>query len=149
MAISLRKDSGKGSVGLDIDGGFVAAVQAARGQIQRVASTELPPGVVTEGEVGDPEALIAALKSFFKDHALPRRVRLGVSNQQIVVRQIELPRIDDDDERAAAVRFQAAEAIAMPLDEAVLDHQVTGFSEAGDVERMQVIVVAARKTMIA
>ena len=151
MALSLRKDSGRGSVGLDIDGGFLAAVQSTSdGQIQRAASVELPAGVMADGEVGDRDALAAALKDFFKEHSLPRSVRLGVANQQIVVRQIELPRIDDRDEREAAVRFQAAEAIAMPLDEAVLDHQVAGYVNSADgVERMQVVVVAARRSMVA
>ena len=150
MALSLRKDSGRGSVGLDIDGGFLAAVQASSdGQIQRAASVELPAGVMADGEVGDRDALAEALKDFFKAHDLPRSVRLGVANQQIVVRQIELPRIDDRDEREAAVRFQAADAIAMPLDEAVLDHQVAGYVNSADgVERMQVVVVAARRTMV-
>jgi type IV pilus assembly protein PilM len=70
-------------------------------------------------------------------------------NQQIVVRVVELPRIEDDAQRDAAVRFQASEAIAMPLDEAVLDHQVAGFTTAHDgTPRMQVVLVAARRKMI-
>ena len=76
-------------------------------------------------------------------------MRLGVSNQQIVVRVVELPRIEDEKQRDAAVRFQAAEAIAMPLDEAVLDHQVAGYTQAPDGSpRMQVVLVAARRSMI-
>ena len=58
-------------------------------------------------------------------------MRLGVANQQIVVRVVELPRIEDEKQRDAAVRFQASEAIAMPLDEAVLDHQVAAFTAGG------------------
>jgi type IV pilus assembly protein PilM len=66
-----------------------------------------------------------------------------------VVRVVELPRIEDEKQREAAVRFQAAEAIAMPLDEAVLDHQVAGYTEAPDgTPRMQVVLVAARRSMI-
>jgi type IV pilus assembly protein PilM len=95
------------------------------------------------------DGLADALKSFVAETGLPKSVRLGVSNQQIVVRVIELPRIEDEKQRDAAVRFQAAEAIAMPLDEAVLDHQVAGYMEAPDGSpRMQVVVVAARRSMI-
>jgi type IV pilus assembly protein PilM len=148
MALSLLNKAGRSSVGLDVDGGYVAAVQASNGQIARAVSTDLPAGVMTDGEVGDRDALSAALSDFFKQNDLPRNVRLGVANQQIVVRQIELPRIDDRAEREAAVRFQAADAIAMPLDEAVLDHQVTGYTTVDGVERMQVIVVAARRAMV-
>ncbi len=76
-------------------------------------------------------------------------MRLGIANQQIVVRVIELPRIEDAKQREAAVRFQAAEAIAMPLNEAILDHQVAGYAEGPDgTPRMQVVLVAARRTMV-
>jgi type IV pilus assembly protein PilM len=149
MAISLRKDAGKGTVGLDIDGGYLAAVQASQGKIERAASAELNPGVMADGEVSDRDALSSALKDFFKHNDFSRNVLLGVSNQQIVVRQLELPKIEEREDQEAAVRFQAEEAIAMPLDEAVLDHQITGYSKSSDgVDRMHVIVVAARRSMV-
>ena len=149
MARSPRKSSSNGAVGLDLDGAFIAAVQASDGAIARAVSQDLEPGLISEGEVTDGPALSAALKTFFKEKELPRRVRLGVSNQQIVVRSLELPRIEDAAERAAAVRFQAADAIAMPLDEAVLDHQVVGETVSPDgAARSQVVVVAAREAMI-
>ena len=72
-----------------------------------------------------------------------------MANQQIVVRVVELPRIEDEKQRDAAVRFQAAEAIAMPLDEAVLDHQVAGYTEGPTAPRAcRSCVVAARRSMI-
>jgi type IV pilus assembly protein PilM len=149
VAISLRRNSDGGTVGLDIDGRFLAAAQVHGGKLTTVASAPLPAGVLVDGEVADPAALTAALKEFVSANKLPRRVQLGVSNQQIVVRVLDLPRIDDDSERDAAMRFQAAEAIAMPLDEAVLDHQIAGYSEAEEGgQRMQVVVVAARRSMI-
>jgi len=149
MALSLRKNSDGGTVGLDIDGRFLAAVQVQAGRLTNVASAELPEGVLADGEVVDRDALSAALKDFVAEAKLPRRVQLGVSNQQIVVRVLELPRIDDPSERDAALRFSAADAIAMPLDEAVLDHQIAGYVTNSDgAERMQVVVVAARRTMI-
>jgi type IV pilus assembly protein PilM len=149
MAISLRKNSDGGSVGLDIDGRFVAAARVQDGRLASVASAELPVGALADGEVADRAALTAALKEFAAANKLPRHVRLGVSNQQIVVRVLDLPRIDDASERDAALRFQAAEAIAMPLEEAVLDHQIAGYANRGDGgERMQVVVVAARRSMI-
>jgi type IV pilus assembly protein PilM len=104
---------------------------------------------VSDGEVVNRDGLADALKTFAAEAGLPKSVRLGVANQQIVVRVVELPRIEDEKQRDAAVRFQAAEAIAMPLDEAVLDHQVAGYTEAPDgTPRMQVVLVAARRKMI-
>ena len=149
MALSLRKNSSSGSVGLDIDGRFLAAVQSNGGRIAQSASMELPDGLVSDGEVIDTDGLGEALKEFAGKASLPKSVLLGVANQQIVVRLIELPRIDNDAEREAAIRFQAAEAIAMPLDEAVLDHQVASYEEDADgTKRMQVVLVAARRAMV-
>jgi Tfp pilus assembly PilM family ATPase len=149
MAFSLRKSSGGGTFGLDIDGRYLAAAQVADGRVVRAASLDLPEGLVNDGEVTDAEALAKHLKSFVADAGLPRNVCLGVANQQIVVRVVELPRIEDEKQRDAAVRFQAAEAIAMPLDEAVLDHQLAGYADAPDgTPRMQVVVVAARRKMV-
>jgi type IV pilus assembly protein PilM len=150
MAFSLlRKSSQNGTVGLDVDGRYVAGVQTSAGKITAATSTDLPEGLVADGEVVDPAGLGAALKSFAAEAALPRKVRLGVANQQIVVRLIELPPIEDPSERDAAVRFQAAEAIAMPLEEAVLDYHVVGHGEsAEDTRRMRVVVAAARRSMV-
>jgi type IV pilus assembly protein PilM len=149
MAFSVRKSSAAGSVGLDIDGRYLAAAQVVDGRVTRGASQSLPEGLLRDGEVVDAQALGQQLKSFAATTGLPRNVRLGVVNQQIVVRVVELPRIEDDNQRDAAIRFQASEAIAMPLDEAVLDHQVAGFTTAHDgTARMQVVLVAARRKMI-
>ena len=149
MSLSLRKNSSGGSVGLDIDGRYLAAAQVENGRVVRGVSLDLPAGLVSDGEVVNRDGLAEALKNFVTEAGLPKSVRLGVANQQIVVRVVELPRIEDEKQRDAAVRFQAAEAIAMPLDEAVLDHQVAGYSEAPDGSpRMQVVLVAARRSMI-
>ena len=149
MSLRTRKDRSTGAVGLDIDGVFLAAVQASDGRLTRAASTDLEPGLMTDGEVTDPAALGQALGRFFDDNNLPKRVRLGISNQQIVVRQLEMPNIDDASDRDAAIRFQAAETIAMPLDEAILDYTIIGPTDDPEgASRMNVVVVAARKSMV-
>jgi type IV pilus assembly protein PilM len=137
------------TVGLDIDGEYLAAVVADGGSIGRMASIDMPPGVTTDGEVTDEAALAEVLKRMFAEHKLPRRVRLGVVNQQIVVRHLDMPLIEDPAEQEAAVRFQAADAIAMPLEDAVLDYQVIGAHETQDGSvRQRIMVVAARTSMI-
>lgn len=150
MAIGLGRSGPQGHIGLDVDGAFLAAVEVREGRVVRAHSADLAPGVLSEGEVNDPHALTVALKEFFKRHDLPRRVRLGVANRQIAVRSLDLPPIEDEAQRQAAVRFQAADAIAMPLEEVVLDYQVVGTTttpEGG--ERARIVVVAAREAMIA
>lgn len=149
MAIELTRRGPRGRVGLDIDGAYLAAVETQEGRVTRAASTDLPAGVVVDGEVNDQAALSDALKAFFRRHSLPRRVHLGVANSQIAVRSMDLPPIEDEIQRAAAVRFQASEAIAMPLDEVVLDYQVVGDSTGPEgTPRTRIVVVAARQSMI-
>src|SRR5919112_3439931 len=126
MAKSGANSGPRGSVGLDLDGDFLSAVTVADGRIQSAISSDLPEGVMRDGEVVDSDALGHLLKEIFRAASLPRDVRLGVANQQIVVRQLELPRIEEDKDLEAAVRFQAGEAIAMPINEVVLDFQRVG-----------------------
>ncbi|HYH58721.1 MAG TPA: pilus assembly protein PilM [Thermoleophilaceae bacterium] len=149
MATKRNTTGPTGSVGLDLDGDFLAAVTVADGRIQSAVSAELPHGVMSDGEVINPEGLGDVLREIARAGALPRDVRLGVANQQIVVRQLELPRIEEDKDLEAAVRFQASETIAMPLNEVVLDFQRVGDSvDAEGNPRTNVVVVAARESMI-
>jgi len=147
--IPARRRGPRGTVGLDLDGTFVAAVQMASGEIVRAVSRDLDPGVISDGEVADVAALSETLREFFERTGLPQRVRLGVANQQIVVRHLELPWIDDPAEREAAIRLQASEALPMPLEEVVLDYQLIERGTTPDeLVRMPVIVAAARESMI-
>ncbi len=140
-------------VGLDIEAGSIAATQVAvNGTAQVTASAigALEPGAFHEGEVLDAERLSAALKAFFAEHKLSKRVRLGIGNQRLVVRMMRLPAIDDPKEMEAAVRFQAQEQVPMPLDQAVLEHQVVGGvpAEEGSSAQVDVVVAAARREMV-
>jgi type IV pilus assembly protein PilM len=149
MALRLGNRSARTAVGLDLDGSYVAAVAMSGGVIQQAASIEMPSGLIRDGEVEDVQAVSHLLRDFMKQHGFGKNVWLGVANQQIAVRSLDIPPIEDDDERAAAVRFQASEAVAMPLDEAVLDYQVIGQATTPEGSgAMRVIVVAAREPMI-
>jgi type IV pilus assembly protein PilM len=149
MQILRRNKGAQGTMGLDIDGAYLAAAQVSGGRIQNAASATLESGIVVDGEVADADRLVEALRDFVGEHSLPRNVRLGVSNQQIAVRHLDLPKIADREERETAVRFQASEAMPMPLDDAVVDYSVVGehTSEEG-APRERVVVVAARRPMI-
>jgi type IV pilus assembly protein PilM len=149
-----RKTNTGGIAGLEIEAGSIAAteVQGANGsaQVKASAIAPLPPGIFHEGEVVDPDGLAGALKSLFGSHKLSKRVRLGIGNQRVVVRTVRLPAIEDPKQLEAAVRFQAQEQIPMPLDQAVLEHQVVGGvpAEEGSTPLLDVVVVAARRDMV-
>ena len=146
-----RRSSGAGLVGLDIQPGYVAAVQAdVNGSIavRAAAGMALPPDTIREGEVLDESLLSETLRGLFRDGTLEKRVRIGVANQRTVLRMLELPPVTDRKELAAAVRFQAEDQIPMPLSNAVLDFQSLGTYDTPNGERQRVVVVAAQRDMV-
>ncbi len=149
--IKLGRRGGANIVGLDIQPGHVAAVQAhVNGgvTVKHAAGAPLPADIVREGEVLDEGVLAETLRELFKDGDLDRRVRLGVANQRTVLRTLDLPPVDDRKEIEAAVRFQAQEQVPMPLSNAVLDFHALGIVDTPEGQRQRVVLVAAQRDMI-
>ncbi len=150
MKILSAKKKTTATVGLDIDTGSVAAAElpGAAGSL-RAGVEPLPAGAFREGEVVDPDAVSAALGRLFSNHDLSKRVRLAVASQGVVFRTLRLPVIEDPAQLKSAVRFQAQEQIPMPLESAIIDHQVIGASVGEDGNRqIDIAVVAARKETV-
>jgi type IV pilus assembly protein PilM len=148
-----KKRAPKSSVvGLELDPGHLAAAEVhVNGAITltRGAVAPLRPGIMRDGEVSDPVALTEALKTLFEEHELPKRVRLGIANQRIVVRTLDLPPVDDPAAIAAAVASQAPDHIPMPMNEAIVDHQPLGMVQTPSGQpKMRVVVVAVRREMV-
>jgi type IV pilus assembly protein PilM len=139
-------------VGLDLDPGYIAAAEVTVNgspTLQRGVVAPLRPGVLRDGEVADVAGLGDALKSFFAENELPNRVRLGIANQRIVVRTLDLPLLDDEKALGAAVKVEAPDHIPMPIDEAVIDWQSLGTVQtASGQECTRVVVVAVRREMV-
>jgi type IV pilus assembly protein PilM len=145
----------KNVVGLKIGASRLTAARLAvngRAEVLQLAESPLAPGVIAGGEVRDVPALAEALKGFFKRHKLPKRnVRVGVANNRIGVRTIEVAGIDDPKQLGNAVRFRAQEALPIPIDEAVLDFQILseGTSAEGQTTKRVLLVVAYRDLIAA
>jgi type IV pilus assembly protein PilM len=150
-SLKLGRHRGADVVGLDIQPGFIAAVEAhVNGSIRavRAVTATLEGDIVPEGEVADEMALSAALRDLFADSGMGRRVRVGVANQRTVLRILEMPPLDDPKELAAAVRFQAQDQVPMPLSNAVLDFHSLGMVDTPAGPRQRVVLVAAQRDMI-
>jgi type IV pilus assembly protein PilM len=150
-----RGGSRRGDViGLRVGSSQIAAARVhANGgfELVQLARTPLAPGVVVGGEVREPDALAAALKSFFAEHKLPRRnVRLGVASGRIGVRVLEVPPVDDQRQLENAIRFRAHAEIPIPLAEAVLDHVHVGdaVDEHGNPVRRFLVAFAHRDLVL-
>jgi type IV pilus assembly protein PilM len=151
LKLSLGHRSGPAVVGLDIQPGFVGAVQArVNGSIvaERAAVLPLPADAVREGEVVDEADLSRVLRELFSNERLTKRVRVGVANQRTVMRTLELPPMTDRKELAAAVQFQAQDQVPMPLSNAVLDFHPLGIVDTPAGPRQHVVLVAAQRDMI-
>ncbi len=137
-------------VGVDLDADSIAAAAAAGpGHGLSTAVEPLPDGAFGDGEITDVEAVSERLRDLFDREGLPRQARFAVASQGVAFRTVRLPLIEDQEQLKAAVRFQAQETIPMPLDSAVLDHQVIGAEIGQDGSRqIDVAVVAARRQTV-
>jgi type IV pilus assembly protein PilM len=118
-------------------------------RLLQVAREPIPRGIVLGGEVRDIVALANELRAFFKKHKLPKRaVRVGIANNRIGVRTIELTGIEDPKQLANAVRFRAQEALPIPVDQAVLDFQVLSETVEDGVNKKRVLLVVAYRELV-
>jgi type IV pilus assembly protein PilM len=146
-----RRRQEKTVVGLELDPSHIAAAEVhVNGQVmvKRGAVADLRPGVLRDGEVVDTAALSEGLRALFAEHQLGTHVRIGVANQRIVVRTLDLPLVHDETALATAVHAGAPDHIPVPMDEAVLDFQPLGTVETPAGPRTRVVIVAVRRDMI-
>lgn len=140
-------------IGLDVGKSSIVGVQLG-GQppslvLKAFHERPIPEGIVFEGEVVDPEALATELKAFMHDSRMKGNVvSLGVGNQKVIVRNIEIPEMTDEELRGA-IEFQAQDYIPIPVDEAVLDFQVVArFTDQDGIPKQRVLLVAAQRDMV-
>lgn len=150
-AVRMRKSAGRRAAtvtGLEVGATQAIAAQASLrdGRIvaERVAARSLPPGLMRDGLVIDPDRLAGELKSLFAEHRLSKRVRVGLATPRTVLRVIDLPPLEEKDIHAALM-MQAQERIPMPLDRAVMDFQTVGLVDTPDGQRLRVIVVVTER----
>ena len=142
------------SVGLDIGSSAVRAVQITAGgrgpaTLDRVGQVLLPPGAMRDGEIVDGSAVTEALRTLWSRYGFKQRaVHLGVANQQVVVRQMELPYLPEAELRKS-LEFQAQDAIPIPLEQAILDfHTLEHYEVDGGNRFSRILLVAAQREMV-
>lgn len=142
------------TIGLDIGSSAVRAVElrsAGRGpaRLVRTGQVELPPGAMHDGEVVDADVVTDALRTLWERYKFShRKVTLGLANQQVVVRQVDLPYLPLAELRTS-LTFQAQDHIPIPVEQAILDLHVLDEYETDDGVRMsRILLVAAQRTMV-
>lgn len=141
-------------VGLDIGTDHVRAAavkpSGAGFNLTAYGSVSMPFGSVVEGEIVDPESVSGAIKELWRRAGIrSKEVAIGVSNQKVVVRLIDLPYMEKD-ELAGAIQYQAQDYIPIPVEEAILSYERIGdYMTPSDEHMMEVLLVAAQQDMVA
>ncbi len=112
-------------VGLDIGSTSIRAVEATttkdRPVISNFGQAFLPAGTVVGGVVKDERAVTGALRQLWVSSTFSsRNVVLGITHQQVIVREIDLPKLPPKDLRQA-LPFLVREVLPLPIDQALLD----------------------------
>lgn len=140
-------------IGLDIGTDYVRAAQVrATGggfSLSAYGRSPMPFGAVVEGEIVDPQAAGSAISDLWKQGGLKTKdVAIGLANQKVVVRLIDLPFMGKA-ELAGAIQFQAQDYIPIPVEEAILSHDVIGdYMTPADEHMMEVLLVAASREVV-
>ncbi len=141
-------------VGLDIGTSGVRAAQLVLGKrgttLERFGQVALPAGAVRDGEVVEPDVVAAAIRQLWAQARLTgRKVVVGVANQKVVVRQVDLPWLPIAELRSS-LAFQVQDHIPMPVEQAILDvHPVEERTDDSGGRVLRVLLVAAARDMVA
>jgi type IV pilus assembly protein PilM len=145
--------AGAPSVGLDIGTGHIRAAQVAMTGAGPVLNSYglvgVPMGAVVEGEIIDVETTSMAIRELWRSFSIRNKnVVIGVSNQKVVVRLIDLPYMEKL-ELQGAIQYQAQDYIPIPVEDAVLDFNIIGdYMTPTDEHMMEVLLVAAQRDMV-
>jgi type IV pilus assembly protein PilM len=151
-------------VGLDIGTSAVRAALLQGGKkgapvLKRYGEVALPPGAVDGGEIVEPEVVQEAIAQLWKRAKLPKKnVVLGLANQRIIVRPVDVPALSDEALRDS-LGVHVGDFIPMPVDEAVLDFLPLGGVLDEDQSEVDeegvatlgtrpILVVAAQRQMV-
>ena len=142
-------------VGLDIGTSAVRAAVLEGGKkgapvLKKYGEVGLPKGAVEGGELVDPAVVEDAIARLWKTSKLPKKgIVMGLANQRIIVRRVEVPDMSDDALRAALPQH-VGEHIPMAVDDAVLDFVPLEDIPAtqGGEPRRAILVVAAQRDMV-
>lgn len=145
--------AGRTAIGLDIGTSVVRAAELSYGRggitLERFGQVVLPEGSVRDGEVVDPAQVATCLKQLWSATGFSHnKVVMGVANQRVLVRQLELPWMPPAELRAS-LPMQVQDFLPMPVQQAVLDFFPIGEAQSEDGGRnITGLLVAASKDTV-
>lgn len=145
--------AGRTAVGLDIGTSAVRAAELSVGKgsirLEKFGQVALPPGAVSDGEVMDRAVVADAVRELWRQVKFSTKsVALGVASQKVVVRQVDLPGIDQAELRRS-LSLQVQDFIPIPVDQAILDfHPIESFTNDSGAPMLRVLLVAAARETV-
>jgi type IV pilus assembly protein PilM len=145
--------AGRSAIGLDIGTSGVRAAELSFGKgqvtLEKFGQVALPEGAVCDGEVVDPDTVSAAIKQLWAHTKFSsKKVVIGVANQKVVVRQVDLPWMAPE-ELKKSLAFQVQDFVPMPVEQAVLDfHPLEELTGEGGNRVLRGLLVAASRDMV-
>jgi type IV pilus assembly protein PilM len=145
--------AGRSAIGLDIGTSGVRAAELSYGKgrvtLEKFGQVALPEGAVRDGEVVNPAAVANAIKQLWAHTKFSgKKVVIGVANQKVIVRQVDLPWMPTD-ELKKSLAFQVGDLIPMPIEAAVLDfHPLEERTGDNGSRLLRGLLVAASRDMV-
>jgi type IV pilus assembly protein PilM len=141
------------AIGLDIGTSGVRAAELTFGKsgitLEKFGQVALPEGAVRDGEVVQPGAVTEAIKQLWEHTKFSGRdFVVGVANQKVIVRQVDLP-WQPLDELKESLPFAVQDTIPMAVDQALLDYYPLEELTTEDGTRTyRGLLVAAQRDMV-
>jgi type IV pilus assembly protein PilM len=138
------------SIGLDIGSTSIRAVEAHRVKdrpvITNFGQALLPEGAVVGGVVKDDKAVTNALRQLWTAQGFKtKNVILGVTHQQVLVREIEVSNLPPK-EMKRALPFQVRDVLPLPAEQALLDFYP--LEDPGKNDTVRGLLIAAPKEAV-
>jgi len=140
------------AIGLDIGTSGVRAAELSFGgggiTLEKFGQVALPLGAVRDGEVVEQDVVVDALRTLWRGTRLTgRKVALGVANQRVVVRQVDLPWVPAG-ELKQSLPLQVQDYLPMPVADSVIDFHVTEEMTSGGSRVLRGLLVAVARDMV-
>jgi type IV pilus assembly protein PilM len=141
----------RSTIGLDLGTSAVRAAEVTGkdpATLTRFAQLSLPPGAIAAGEIADIDAVATVLRDLWRRGEFrSKRVAVAVANQSVVVRQVDVPKMEEEDLRGA-LPYQVQDYIPIPIDDALLDFIVVDEIAGPEGPLQRLLAIAAQKTMV-
>jgi len=151
MALRILQPKAKNLVGIDIGSSAVKVVglEKSNGKVvlKAIGREVLPEDTIVDGAIMSKLPLAESLNKIFTEQRIRNsRIATSISGHSVIVKKVALPMLSSA-ELEESIQWEAEQYIPFDLAEVNVDYQV--LKEIPDEQKLEVILVAAKKEKIA